>query len=149
MTLATLEPRTDALSHYSGMEHLLLGDLRELLEEQPDLRNRRALLVILDALLETLPRQFLLKEEGGYLAEVLDRYPSWLPQVQELRRDHTELYVTLARLRDRIARRAPFRREAREARRELRRWMDSLLAHERQETDLLQTAMTLDVGTGD
>ena len=149
MTTAVLEPRQEALAHHAALEHLLLGDLRELLEEPPDRQNRRWLLVILDGLLETLPREFLLKEEGGYLAEVLDEYPSWSPQVEQLRRQHGDLYVTLDRLRQRLSSNRPFREVADEVRSELRDWMNCLIAHNRHENRILQTAINLDVGTGD
>ncbi|HUG94304.1 MAG TPA: hemerythrin domain-containing protein [Planctomycetaceae bacterium] len=149
MTTALLQPPHDALAHHAALEHLLLGDLRELLEEPPDRQNRRWLLVILDGLLETLPRQFLLEEQGGYLAEVLDQYPSWRPQVDGLRRQHGELYATLDRLRDRVAGGRPFGHAAADVRRELRDWMHRLIAHNRHENRILQTAMNLEVGTGD
>ena len=58
-------PRQDQVSQlgrYTQMQYILLGDLREVLESRPGLSERNWMLTILDALLETLPTQFSLRE---------------------------------------------------------------------------------------
>lgn len=137
------------LDRYSTLEYILLGDLRDLLEERPDAENRRWLMSVLDVLLETLPREFDLEEEDGYMTEVLDRYPSWATQVDRLHRDHDVLFLKLKELRGRIERDAWIAPIANEVRRDLRDWVLKLIAHHRGETRLMQTAMNLEVGTGD
>src|SRR5882724_7956569 len=100
-----MDPR-DArlLEQYSSLEYILLGDLRDILEEPPDDESRKWLLAVLDTLLETLPREFVLEDEDGYMAEVLERYPSWSAQVDRLHRDHDLLFLKLKELRGHIER---------------------------------------------
>jgi hypothetical protein len=137
------------LEQYTSLEYILLGDLRDILEEALDRESRRWLIAVLDALLETLPREFDLEETDGYMSEVLERYPNWSGQVDRLHRDHDLLFCKLKELRGRIDGDtwvAPF---ANEVRRDLRDWILKLIAHRRNETRLVQTAMNLEVGTGD
>jgi hypothetical protein len=137
------------LEQYSSLEYILLGDLRDILEESPDDESRKWLLAVLDALLETLPREFDLEDEDGYMSEVLERYPSWSIQVDRLHRDHDQLFCKLKELRGRIERDIWVAPIANEVRRDLRDWILKLIAHNRSETRLMQTAMNLEVGTGD
>jgi len=145
-----MDPR-DArlLEHYTSLEYILLGDLRDLLEEPADEESRKWLLAVLDTLLDTLPRAFDLEDADGYMAEVLERYPSWSPQVERLHRDHDQLFMKLKELRGRIERNIWIAPIANEVRRDLRDWILKLIAHHRGETRLMQTAMNLEVGTGD
>lgn len=131
------------------MEYLLLGDLRDLLEDSPTEMTRRWMLVVLDALLETLPRNIQLKDEDGYLSEVIKAFPNWSDQVDALRREHDILFGKLRRLRERIVHRAHFADIAEETRNDLREWIQTLVAHHRHETRLLQTAVNLEIGIGD
>ena len=137
------------LQRYSTLEYLLLGDLRDLLEEPADEHTGKWLLAVLDALLETLPRQFNLKEEGGYMQVVLDEFPSWESQVDRLQCEHETLSAKLLQLRNQVVGQTSFGEAASRLRSELRDWMDSLKSHNRRENRLLQTAMTLEVGAGD
>lgn len=137
------------LKQYSSLEYILLGDLRDLLEEPIDSENRKWLLAVLDALIDTLPREFDLEDEDGYMSEVLDRFPNWSPQVENLHHDHERLFEKLKELRARIARDswlAPF---ANEVRRHVRDWIETLVAHNRGEMRLVLKAMNLEVGVGD
>jgi hypothetical protein len=137
------------LEECATLEYILLGDLRDLLEESPDETTCRWMCVVTDALLDTLPRELELKKQGGYLSEVLEQYPSWSCQVDELRREKYSIYRKLARLRDRLSLDVPFAEIAAEVRRDLRDWMNRLQAHERHERRIVQTAFNLEVGTGD
>jgi hypothetical protein len=137
------------LDQYSSLEYILLGDLRDVLEEPADRESRRWLVAILDALLETLPREFDLEDADGYMAEVLERYPNWSAQVERLHRDHDLLFFKLKELRGRIERDTWIAPIASEVRRDLREWILKLIAHNRSENRLVQTAMNLEVGTGD
>lgn len=137
------------LGKYTSLEYILLGDLRDLLEERADDENRKWLLAVLDALLETLPMEFDLKEEDGYLAEVLEQFPSWFTQVERLHNDHEVLFYKLKELRGRIEHDDWLGPIAGEVKRDLRDWILNLISHNRRENRLLQTAMTLEVGCGD
>jgi len=145
-----MDPR-DArlLEQYSTLEYILLGDLRDILEEPPDAESRRWLMAVLDALLDTLPREFGLEEIDGYMTEVLERYPSWTNRVERLHSEHELLFSKLKELRGRVERDIWVAPIANEVRRDLRDWILKLNAHHRGETRLMQTAMNLEVGAGD
>ncbi len=102
----------ETLEDYTALEYILLGDLRDLLEERADKFTRNWLVAVLDALLETLPRQMALKESSGYLSEVLDEYPSWYRHVEDLQNEQRLLVLSLQALRDRLDRTGPYERDA-------------------------------------
>jgi len=137
------------LGYYTEMQYILLGDLREVLEGTPSLSERNWLLTILDALLETLPTQFDLKEEGGYLSEVLDAFPYWQSQVEQLRQEHGPLCESLQKLRDRIFSGSEYKQVAEVVRDDLREWMERLTRHDTKECRLFQDSVNLEVGVGD
>ena len=144
------EPDADGLlDECATLEYILLGDLRDLLEDGSERENRQWLVAVLDALLETLPREFALRHEGGYLSEVLDRFPSWYSQVEQLRDEQRHLYRKLRQLRERIGRELPYFGLAQELRNDLRDWMNHLVSHHRHERRLVQTAFNLEMGVGD
>jgi hypothetical protein len=139
----------ETLEDYTALEYILLGDLRDLLEEPTDQYTRRWLVAVLDALLDTLPRQMALKESSGYLNEVLDEYPSWYRHVEDLQNEQRLLVLSLQALRDRLETPGPYQRDAARVKSAVRQWMNRLMAHRRHETRLLQTAMNLEIGCGD
>lgn len=138
-----------SLKYFEKLEYLLLGDLRDLLEEPADEQTCLWMQAVLDVLLQALPRGFALEEENGYMTEVLEQYPNWHHEVDRLRHQHTTLYRKLKELRNRIANREEFSETAGIVRCELRSWMTAFIAHNRHENRLIQTAMNLEVGTGD
>jgi hypothetical protein len=139
----------ETLEEYTALEYILLGDLRDLLEERADQYTRRWLVAVLDALLDTLPRQMAIKESSGYLTEVLDEYPSWYRHVEDLQNEQRLLVLSLQALRDRLETSGPYQRDAARVKAAVRQWMNRLMAHRRHETRMLQTAMNLEVGCGD
>jgi hypothetical protein len=139
----------DTMEDYTALEYILLGDLRDLLEEPADQFTRSWLVAVLDALLDTLPRQMALKESSGYLSEVLDEYPSWYRHVEDLQNEQRLLVLSLQALRDRLDTFGPYERDAVRVNSAVRKWMTRLVAHRRHETRLLQTAMNLECGCGD
>jgi hypothetical protein len=139
----------ESLEDYTALEYILLGDLRDLIEVRADQYTRRWLIAVLDALLDTLPRQMALKESSGYLNEVLDEFPSWYRHVEDLQNEQRLLVLSLQALRDRLETAGPYERDAVRVNSTVRQWMNRLLAHRRHETRMLQTAMNLEVGCGD
>ena len=142
------KPRRD-LAHYETLEYLLLGDLRDVLEEPLDDETRRWLTEVVAALLQTLPREFELEEQGGYLSEVLEEYPNWAPQVESLRSEHAALFHQLQTLHQELTRGCPAEELTDDVRTGLRDWIFALQAHNRHESRLLQTAVNLVCGGGD
>jgi hypothetical protein len=139
----------ESLEDYTALEYILLGDLRDLLEEPADQFTRSWLIAVLDALLDTLPRQMALKESSGYLSEVLDEYPSWYRHVEDLQNEQRLLVLSLQALRDRLDTSGPYERDAVRVNSAVRQWMTRQISHRRHETRLLQTAMNLECGCGD
>lgn len=142
--------RTDrSLSDFVTLEYILLGDLRDLLEEEPGEQTTRWLVAVLDTLLDTLPRELALKSEEGYLEDVLCEHPHWQPQVERLRSEYLRLCIWLEELRDRLVNRSPVTDIADRVRHDLREWMAALHAHHRHERRLMQTSVNLEVGGSD
>lgn len=137
------------LAEMTTLEYILLGDLRDLLDEEPSDQTSKWLLAVLDTLIEMLPRELAIKSQHGYLEDVLTLHPHWQAQVQQLYDDYKLLCVRLESFRDRLVSRTPYATIADQLRRDLSEWMKSLQAHHRQETRLLQTAVNLEVGGGD
>ena len=141
--------RENHLQQCTTLEYILLGDLRDLLEEAEDPTTHHWLMTVLDALLDTVPKEFAMREQGGYLTEVLERFPNWYDQVCALQREKRTLYEKLRVLRTRLARHTSLEEIADEVRFNLQEWMNRFIAHHRHERRLVQTAYTLEVGGGD
>ncbi len=135
---------------FAALEHILLGDLRELLEEDPaDPETRHWLIAVLDVLADMLPCQFALEEHGGYLEEVRLEFPEWEDDIDRLHRQHGELYEGLCDLRSRLADETQIAATAARVRVDLRNWMEQFQTHQQAEMELLQTAANQDTGVGD
>ena len=80
---------------------------------------------------------------------MLDEYPSWYRQVEELQNEERLLFLSLQALRDRLETSENYAYAADRVRTALRQWMTRLTAHHRHETRILQTALNLEVGGGD
>lgn len=137
------------LEDYTTLKYILLGDLRDVLEEPADRYTRGWLIAVLDALLDTLPREMALKEASGYLNEVLVEYPSWYRHVEDLQNEERLLFLSLQALRDRLGNPQGYSHAADRVKAALRQWITRLAAHHRHENRILQTAMNLEVGAGD
>ncbi len=137
MALARPTPPADAYARYSVLEYLLIGDLRDLLEEPADNESRRWLLAVLEELLDLLPNEFEFEDQGGYLADVCERNPNWASQVDRLHHEHERLYFSLLELRNRIASEQSFDFIADEVKPMLSRWVDAAQRHRDREQQLL------------
>ncbi len=149
MSLLTCPEAATDLRKCCEFEYILLGDLRDLLDDEPTEVNRRWLMAVLESLLETLPKEFALKSRDGYLQNVLDEYPSWDNAVERLERQHVHLYRQLRMLRDRLVTRFPMAEIADRLRVEVEEWMDSFIELHRAERELVFEAINMEVGTGD
>lgn len=128
---------TASFAEFAGIEHILLGDLRQLLSEPLTGQTRVWIQKLLDMLLDLLPGQFAAEEADGYLQEVLDEHPSWSPRVDSLRQQHDDLYQGLSALRADLSDEQLVRQRATQVRRELRAWMDRFNNHQEAEMRLL------------
>ena len=142
-----------ALEEISALEYILLGDLLDLLEESDgDAGAWKWISQVLNTLLNMMPREFALQDEGGYLEEVLIEQPNWQGQVRNLYQERCELLDKLQELQTRMQDSRPLhqmRQMAGELRHELRDWITSYIAHQRHERRILQDAFNSDIGAAD
>jgi hypothetical protein len=129
--------RRTALARSSVLEYLLIGDLRDFLDESPDRESRRSLLAVLEELLNLLPNEFEYEDQGGYLTEVCDLYPNLSNTVERLHREHDDLYFSLLELRNRIGDEQSFEFIADEVKPKLRRWIEAARRHHESEQQLI------------
>jgi hypothetical protein len=149
MTQLTCPGAAFDLGECTEFEYILLGDLRDLLEDPPNDETRAWLMAVLEALLDTLPKEFALKSRDGYLSVVLDEFPSWDRQVARLETQYVSLYRQLRVLRDRLVTRRRLEDVAERLRCELEEWMDAFVGLHRDERNLVLEAVTLECGAGD
>jgi len=143
-------PNLNSVAEYNEFHYLLLGDLRDLLEEIPDESTRHWLLEVLNVLVELQPQERQLQEDdGGYMSEVLEEFPSWNRQVMRLHLRKLQLDYRLRELRDRIRQEKSYVSVADQLSCELRDWLDLIRELHRAESALIMDAMLLDIGTGD
>lgn len=128
------------------LEYILLGDLRDLLEEPCDEETAHWLEVVLEALLDTLPEEYALKSDNGYLQIVLERFPSWDTKVAELERGYTQLMEGLEKLRERLCYGGNVEHIATDVSNDLRDWMEAFISHHQRERELVSMAASYDVG---
>ena len=136
----------DAYARSSVLEYLLIGDLRDLLEETPDNETRRWLLAVLEELLNLLPNEFEYEDQGGYLAEVCEQNTNWSNTVERLHREHEGLYFSLLELRNRIADEQSFEFIVDEVKPKLRRWIKAAQRHRESEQQLVVASFDTALG---
>ncbi len=138
------------LARCNEFQYLLLGDVRDLLEETPDESTRKWLLAVLDTLVDLMPRERQLHaDSGGYLMEVLEEFPSWNRQVMRLHLKTLHLDYALRSLRNRIRDEKAWDSVADQLSCELRDWMQLFSNVHRAERSLVMEAMLLDIGPAD
>lgn len=137
------------IQRVATLEYILLGDLRDLLEEPADHLTVKWMTAVLDALLDTLPQETEMQEDGGYMADVLEEFPNWSGHVTRLQLERESLFVKLRTMRRRINGNESFGAIANEVRGDLRDWMNSFTAFHRHERRLVQNAFNYDIGIGD
>lgn len=138
------------LAECNEFQYLLLGDLRDLLEETQDETNRKWLLAILDVMVQLMPRERHLHDEaGGYLSEVLDEFPGLSRQVLKLHLKKLQLDYLLRDCRDRIRREASWVAIADQLACEIRDWTELFTQLHKAESKLMMDVLLTDIGSGD
>lgn len=139
----------DRLRHCVELEYILLGDLRDLLDDELNEQTKGWLLAVLDVLLKTLPEQYELKAQDGYLGEVLDAFPNWERVVDNLENQQMALVGSLSQLREQIFRCDSIEPMVNQLQTQLGEWIEAFQRHQREERDLFQLAVNLQTGGGD
>lgn len=130
----------EQLSHCRELEYILLGDLRDLLEEDASAETVRWLTAVLDELLKTLPQDFQLCSESGYLQHVIDEHPDWEPLVERLECQHLELYQRLRAFRSLLKIGQGFGDIAVKLKFDLECWIGAFSVHRQHELRLISLA---------
>ncbi|MCA8994696.1 MAG: hypothetical protein KDA88_22150 [Planctomycetaceae bacterium] len=138
----------ERLTHCIELEYILLGDLRDLLEEAPSKETSRWLTAVLDVLLEKIPEEFEMRCEDGYLQSVIDKEPNWEPLVQRLQEQHFTMFRSLKAFRDRLRSGDIEVVSAESLKLSLGEWIESFTNHRRSEQRLVLMATHVDVGWG-
>lgn len=140
------ERAVEALTAFCDLEYIIMGDLRQLLNEQPTPQTRPSMLVLLNRLLLTLPYAMRLSSEDCYMSIVRDKRPNWHRQIEAQHRDNLECYLALCGLRGRIEGEVSIGDISDEMDGKLREWMTLYARTRRRESQLLQEALTVDIG---
>ncbi|MCA9079063.1 MAG: hypothetical protein KDA58_00830 [Planctomycetaceae bacterium] len=138
----------DRLVHCRELEYILIGDLRDLLDDPPCDETGQWLLAVLNTLLETLPQDFELSSQNGYLDSVLAEYPHWEPVVERLENQRYELYRRLISLRNKLQVNASYTALADMLKGELTTWMSAFKVLRQHEQRLVLLSTHLDEGAG-
>jgi hypothetical protein len=138
-----------SLRECNELQYILLGDLREMLDEPLTPLARRWMAAVVDTLLEMIPREHRLKSANGYLAEVLTEFPNWASRVDKLEAQHFGLFDRLSDLRDELDQEASDGAAVRALTFSLQEWMEAYAEHRRHESALLLDAVNVEIGGGD
>ncbi len=131
-----------SLADCNEFQYLLLGDLRDILDETRDESDRKWLLAVLDVLVELMPQERQLHEQrGGYLANVVTEFPECNRLVQILHIKSLQLDFTLRDLRDRIRNESSWVAVADQLSCDLRDWMNMFTQVHQTESSLLKSAV--------
>lgn len=144
--MSRLKNTIERLRHCDQLLRLLIDDAREMLDEPAE---AEWLLPVVTRMLDNLSTRIDLEEWEGYLADVLDRYPNWHPQIVHLQQEHRLLVRQLQEICNRIKEQSPSSPVGLECRRQVRDWIDIYLAHQQREQTLVQEAFVLEVGEGE
>ncbi len=139
----------EQLRRLTNLEYILLGDVRDLLEEPPTEETRHWLKEVVGALLETVPLEFRLSQIGGYLSEVTAENPCYAVHVESLKAQHRFLVDQLYDIKVRLDESESYEDVALTLRADLANWSRAITSHRHHENRLLQSALFVVDGGGD
>jgi hypothetical protein len=149
MHLHPTSPSLDAsLRQCNELQYILVGDLREMLDEPMSQQSRQWMAAVLDTLLEMIPREHKLMSRGGYLREVLTDFPNWSGRVDKLEAEHFGLFDRLTELRDELEH-EPAPAAVASLKYSLQEWLDAFASHRSHESALMLDAVNFEIGGGD
>ena len=130
----------------NALEYLLLGDLRELLEEPETAQTRHALPVLLNGLLDNRWHHSQLKGNGASLSDVLEKWPNRQSDIDLLRCERATCYSALETLRSQILRGLLSATITNKLRHDVQHVLRLVVAISQHQTRPRQTAFDSDVG---
>ncbi|QDU81777.1 hypothetical protein Pla110_35270 [Polystyrenella longa] len=135
MCASTID-KTQLLNDCRTLEYILLGDLRDVLEETPDDSNLNWTIAIIDTLLTTLPRELDLAESGQYLHLNQREHESHQGEFDSLLSEKHKVYLKLRQLRSELVARGAVETKINRLKYDLHQWMKQLIHHHRNERHL-------------
>ncbi|MCA9042377.1 MAG: hypothetical protein KDA65_18635 [Planctomycetaceae bacterium] len=131
-----IDAKTQLLNNYRTLEYILLGDLRDVLEEELDQSNLTWMTAIIDTLLTTLPRELDLAESGQYLHLNQRDFQYHRDEFDSLLSEKHQVYVKLRELRTELVTRGLQQETIARLKHDLHTWMKDLIHHHRNERHL-------------
>ena len=125
---------------------LLVGDIREMLQDHLDEEAIRWLRPVLDALIAAMGEQAELTCREGWYDDVVGSFPHLISRVAKIEAEQTELCRSLRELRHHIERDLPLSRLTKEVEADLANWVDLMMTHGRRERVLLQDVWYTEIG---
>lgn len=125
---------------------LLVGDIREMLQDHLDEEAIHWLRPVLDALINAMCEQSELTSREGWYDDLLGCFPHLISRVARIEAEQNELCKSLRELRNGIERDIPLARLARELEDDLNSWVDLLTRHSRREAVLMQDVWYTEIG---
>ncbi|MHC4878063.1 MAG: hypothetical protein ACYTGL_16535 [Planctomycetota bacterium] len=143
MTSLQFEQQTQECS---SMTWLLVGDIREMLQDHLDRDAIRWLRPVLDALIESMTEMELLEHSPEYFEDVLAPCPELVSQVELIRHEQARLCESLKELHGQLGRRQKVTRLVHGLQRDLAEWVQMMMDNARRERELLQTVWYTEIG---
>ena len=125
---------------------LLVGDIREMLQDHLDDEAIRWLKPILDSLIGAMCEQSELHSRAGLYDDLLGTFPHLITRVAGIEAEQNELCRSLRELRNGIERDIPLQRLAAELEEGLGDWVNCMIRHSRREAVLLQDVWYTEIG---
>ena len=125
---------------------LLVGDIREMLQDHLDEEAIRWLRPVLDALIAAMGEQAELTNREGWYDDVVGSFPHLISRVAKIEAEQTELCRSLRELRHHIERDLPLSRLTKEVEADLANWVNLMMTHGRRERVLLQDVWSTEIG---
>ena len=125
---------------------LLVGDIREMLQDHLDDEAIRWLKPILDSLISAMCEQSELHSSAGLYDDLLGTFPHLITRVAGIEAEQNELCRSLRELRNGIERDIPLQRLAADIEEGLGDWVNLMTSHSRREAVLLQDVWYTEIG---
>ncbi len=125
---------------------LLVGDIREMLQDHLDDEAIRWLKPVLDSLIRAMCEQSELQSNDGLYDDLLGTFPHLISRVASIEAEQNELCRSLRELRIGIERDIPLERLSAELEEGLGDWVNLMTRHSRREAVLLQDVWYTEIG---